>query len=135
MVAISNVQQQLIKTRPNPTLGQVRQIGRVQRRGFRILTAPVPLLTAFVEYPIKQHLGALVIAAFSKGEFGFGRHEAAFAGSFEHGGAVTLEVREHALQRSDRPLGCEGSSCLDDQPICGPFGFVGFARWPVPSVH
>src|SRR5436309_2340536 len=52
--------------------------------------------------PGEQALGWLVGPTLGARQLGFGRDQPPFAGGLEHGGAVALEVRPHALETSDR---------------------------------
>ncbi|HLG14993.1 MAG TPA: hypothetical protein VJH03_10895 [Blastocatellia bacterium] len=64
----------------------------------------LPLRAAFFEDPLQQHVGWLVVAAFGAGQFGFGGNESAFASSFQHGRAVTVQVCANPLECCHRRI-------------------------------
>ena len=57
---------------------------------------------AFRENAVEEDGGGFIGAGFAAGEFGFGGDEAAFAGGFEDGGTVALQVGLHALEGRHR---------------------------------
>ena len=63
-----------------------------------------PTRTALSEDTFEENWRLVVGATFTTGEFGLGRDEAAFAGSFEDSGAEAFEIGLNALERSNRRI-------------------------------
>ncbi len=70
----------------------------------RTCSAAVPLGASFGEDAFQEPGAGSLGAAFLVGEHGFRGDQPALAGSFQHGGAVPLQIRLHPLKRFYRRI-------------------------------